>query len=100
LKLLIPWHVFIDALKDQSPVTIDRWLQRWRFTDAGVVLLEPEQLSFDPTQSANADSHAETDTSGPRSVVLVTHARKLLSDIERDLKVTRPHLGGQLLRDL
>jgi len=33
---LIPWFVFLDALKKQSPATLEVWLRRWLFTNEGV----------------------------------------------------------------
>jgi len=35
---VIPWHVFLDALKKQQPTTIELWLRRWLFTNEGVIL--------------------------------------------------------------
>lgn len=42
---VIPWHVFIDALKKQQPSTIELWLRRWLFTNEGVILANPTPLS-------------------------------------------------------
>jgi len=100
LKSLIPWHIFIKALKDLSPVTIDRWLQRWGFTDAGVVLLEPERSSLDASQTENSDGRREIVSSGHLSVIPATQLAISLLDIESNLKVTNPRQRGQLLRDL
>ena len=33
---VIPWRVFIDALKIQEPVASEKWLARWSFADGGV----------------------------------------------------------------
>ena len=33
---VIPWRVFIDALKIQKPVVSEKWLARWSFADGGV----------------------------------------------------------------
>lgn len=35
---MIPWHVFLYALKRQSPATLEAWLGRWRFTNEGVTI--------------------------------------------------------------
>jgi hypothetical protein len=35
---IIPWHVFLDALKKQQPGTLELWLRRWLFTNEGVIL--------------------------------------------------------------
>lgn len=97
---MIPWHIFIEALKDQSLATIDRWLQRWRFTDAGVVLVEPERSSSDTSQSDNGNGQRETVSGGHRSAKPITQPGNFLSKIESILKSADPHLGGQLLREL
>ena len=34
---LIPWHVFLEALKNQKPATLERWLRGWCFADEGVI---------------------------------------------------------------
>ena len=36
---VIPWHVFLDALKQQQPTTLEIWLRRWWFTNEGVILV-------------------------------------------------------------
>jgi len=33
---VIPWHVFVEALKNQRPEGSELWLRRWRFEDSGV----------------------------------------------------------------
>jgi hypothetical protein len=40
---LIPWRVFLDALKKQNPYTRETWLRRWVFTDEGVIIAMPEK---------------------------------------------------------
>jgi hypothetical protein len=35
---LIPWHVFIEALKKQQPALLELWLSRWLFTNDGVLI--------------------------------------------------------------
>jgi len=35
---LIPWHVFVEALRQQQPGAIESWLRRWLFTNEGVFL--------------------------------------------------------------
>ena len=37
-KSIIPWHVFRDAIETPNPHSLNLWLQRWRFMDAGVLL--------------------------------------------------------------
>ena len=42
---VIPWHVFLEGLKKLPQGTRDEWLQRWRFTEEGAVLIkEPQEL--------------------------------------------------------
>lgn len=50
---LIPWRVFLDALKEQSPRTREIWLRRWFFSDAGVIIAPPEIISR-PSQAPSA----------------------------------------------
>jgi hypothetical protein len=38
---LIPWRMFLDALKKQNPSTRETWLRRWFFTDEGVIIAAP-----------------------------------------------------------
>ena len=47
---LIPWRMFLDALKKQNPSTTETWLRRWLFTDEGVIIATPEKYSA-PSQS-------------------------------------------------
>ena len=35
---VIPWHVFIEALLQQEPGTVELWLRRWLFTNEGVII--------------------------------------------------------------
>jgi hypothetical protein len=35
---VIPWHVFIEALLQQEPSTLELWLRRWLFTNEGVII--------------------------------------------------------------
>lgn len=51
MKATIPWHVFLDALETQGPAIIGQWLERWRFTDSGVLLLEPKPPSEMPSHA-------------------------------------------------
>ncbi len=41
-KSLIPWHVFRDAIAGQDPAVLGPWLNRWGFTNDGVVLIGVE----------------------------------------------------------
>lgn len=36
---VMPWHVFWDAFEKQDSPPLDRWVQRWVFTDDGVSAL-------------------------------------------------------------
>ncbi len=38
-KSLIPWHVFRAAIAGQDPGLLEFWLNRWGFTNDGVVLI-------------------------------------------------------------
>lgn len=35
---VIPWQVFLEALKKQQPRTLDIWLRRWLFANEGVIV--------------------------------------------------------------
>ena len=50
---MIPWHVFLAALKAQSPRDLEEWLPRWRFYDEGVALLSrlPQQQESSLTEN-------------------------------------------------
>jgi hypothetical protein len=37
---VIPWRVFLDALKKQSPSNLEAWLRRWLFTNEGVIITQ------------------------------------------------------------
>jgi hypothetical protein len=47
-KSLIPWHVFLDAIAAQAPGLLESWLNRWGFTNDGVVLISVETHSRGP----------------------------------------------------
>ena len=36
---LIPWQVFFHALQKQNSQTVQTWLGRWTFSDAGTALV-------------------------------------------------------------
>jgi hypothetical protein len=36
---LIPWRAFFKALQKQNSLTLQAWLRRWTFTDAGPALI-------------------------------------------------------------
>jgi hypothetical protein len=36
---LIPWHIFRESIAEQDPGLLELWLDRWGFTDEGVVLI-------------------------------------------------------------
>jgi hypothetical protein len=38
-RSLIPWHIFRDALESQNGESLQDWLERWGFTNDGVVLI-------------------------------------------------------------
>lgn len=37
---MIPWNVFLDAMKSQQPETLESWLRRWLFTNEGVIITD------------------------------------------------------------
>ena len=39
---IIPWHVFREALEWQESGSVENWLERWGFTNDGVVLINGE----------------------------------------------------------
>lgn len=41
---IIPWRIFFEALKDQQRSVVEMWLGRWRFTNEGVLRVEPASL--------------------------------------------------------
>jgi len=43
---LIPWQVFLDALKKQQPSTVELWLRRWLFTHEGVIQADPRVVTI------------------------------------------------------
>jgi len=45
-KLLIPLHVFREAIAGQDPMLLESWLDRWGFTDDGVVLISAGRHSL------------------------------------------------------
>ena len=55
---LIPWQVFLDALKKQNSRTRETWLRRWVFTDQGVIIAPPENYSRPLPSSSAAVSAA------------------------------------------
>jgi hypothetical protein len=42
---LIPWNVFLDALKKQRPGTLELWLRQWLFTNEGVIDVDEQTLT-------------------------------------------------------
>jgi len=50
---LIPWQVFLEALKMQKPTTREIWFRRWLFTDEGVIIAAPEKYSA-PSRAPSA----------------------------------------------
>ena len=42
---MIPWHVFLDALKIQNPAIVETWLRRWLFTNDGVLLTHAKKVN-------------------------------------------------------
>jgi hypothetical protein len=42
---LIPWNVFLDALKKQQAGTLELWLRQWLFTNEGVIDADEPVLS-------------------------------------------------------
>ena len=50
---IIPWHVFLEGLKKLPEGSRrDEWLQRWRFTEQGAVLVEGPQEVENLSQTA------------------------------------------------
>jgi hypothetical protein len=47
-RSLIPWHVFREAIAGQEPATLESWLDRWGFTDNGVILIGAQTHSRAP----------------------------------------------------
>ena len=35
---IIPWNVFLEALRHQQASTLEPWLRRWWFTNEGVIM--------------------------------------------------------------
>lgn len=33
---IIPWHVFLEACKEEKKARLEGWLRRWVFADDGV----------------------------------------------------------------
>ena len=54
-KSIIPWHVFQNAVETLNPDALDHWLERWRFTDSGVVLFEGSSSALDPSLTRRID---------------------------------------------
>jgi len=54
-KSMIPWHVFQGAIETLNPDALDLWLERWRFTDGGVVLFEGNIPALDPSLARRLD---------------------------------------------
>jgi hypothetical protein len=51
---IIPWHVFLEALKQRPRARIGEWLARWRFTDEGAFpLTDLLQLAPDPGRASD-----------------------------------------------
>jgi len=54
-KSIIPWHVFQNAIETLNPDALDLWLERWRFTDGGVVLCEGNNSALNPFLARRID---------------------------------------------
>ena len=68
-KSIIPWQVFLDALKAQSASYRKAWLRRWRFTDSGVVLVEAGEIAApEPSCVDTKTMPAQTDFLTPALV--------------------------------
>jgi hypothetical protein len=59
---LIPWHVFLDATKEQPPSLMENWLRRWLFTNDGVVMAHSKSLSENnlPLSTAEASDQPQS----------------------------------------
>ncbi len=53
---LIPWHVFLDATKEQPPSLMENWLRRWLFTNDGVVIAHSQGASESAIAFLTADA--------------------------------------------
>lgn len=74
---LIPWHVFREALESQEAEVLDHWLDRWGFTNDGVVLIGADirsqpQRSFESQQLAHEAPETSTGLSLQDLVELLT----------------------------
>ena len=50
---IIPWHVFLEALKQRPRARIGEWLARWRFTDEGAFAqMDLLQAATDPGRAS------------------------------------------------
>ena len=47
---MIPWHVFMSALAQQGRSQEEYWLERWRFTNDGVLMARAAGESKQPLQ--------------------------------------------------
>jgi len=52
-KSLIPRHLFREGLTKQAPGLLESWLDRWGFTNDGVVLIGTETYCGGPVLSLN-----------------------------------------------
>ena len=59
-KSIIPWHVFQDAFQAPASDTLNRWLERWRFMDGGVVLADGNVPALEMTRRNSNPRHDTT----------------------------------------
>lgn len=44
-KPIVPWHEFLDALRNQQPAQAQLWLRRWLFSNEGAILADYRLVS-------------------------------------------------------
>ncbi len=70
-KPLIPWHVFREAIAGQDPMLLESWLDRWGFTDDGVVLIGAGKYSpVSALQLRGSDRRSDVALSALRTSIL------------------------------
>jgi len=96
---VIPWRVFINALKIQEPVVSEKWLARWSFADGGVwagasngagrlrdLVLHEDNLEI------SAKKHLSP---ANQMVVLSCDARSFIPELKRKTAVRKRRIPAQ-----
>jgi hypothetical protein len=91
-KSTIPWHIFLAALTAQSPATICNWLQRWRFSNYGVLLAEPERSCMEPSCAAYGNGQEDMVSTTGRPSIARRQPAKVISITKVKLKAANRHL--------